>query len=92
MCDLSRRDLIRLLGGAAVWPRTARAEEARKIPRVSWIVLGSPAGSSADVFSYYDSFRAGLSDLGYVEGGNVTLLGKSADGVPERLPNLIDEL
>lgn len=43
-----------------------QAQQAGKIPRIGWIVLGSPAGSAADVFSYYDSFRAGLSELGYV--------------------------
>jgi putative tryptophan/tyrosine transport system substrate-binding protein len=86
-----RREFVTLLGGAAAWPLTARAQ-ARKIPRIGWIILGSPAGALPDVFSYYDSFRAGLRDLGYVEGGNVILVARSAEGVPERLPNLIDEL
>ena len=45
-----------------------------------------------DIFSYYDSFRAGLSDLGYVEGSNIVLIARSAEGIPERLPSLIDEL
>ena len=56
------------------------------------IILGSPAGGFADIFSYYDSFRAGLSDLGYVEGKNIILIARSALGVPEALPGLIDEL
>jgi hypothetical protein len=55
-------------------------------------VLGSPAGSAADVFSYYDSFRAGLSELGYVEDNNIILVARSAEGLPERLPRLVDEL
>jgi hypothetical protein len=42
------------------WPIAARAQEAGKIPRIGWIILGSHAGSVADVFSYYESFRAGL--------------------------------
>src|SRR3954468_3350412 len=42
--------------------------------------------------SYYDSFRAGLSDVGYVEGSNIILSARSAEGVPERLPSLVDEV
>jgi len=88
-----RREFITLVGGAAVaWPFAARAQQVEKIPRIGWIILGSPAGGVADVFSYYDSFRAGLSDLGYVEGSNILLVARSAEGIPERLPSLIDEL
>jgi putative ABC transport system substrate-binding protein len=42
--------------------------------------------------SYYDSFSGGLKDLGYVDGSNITLLARSALGVPEALPGLIEEL
>ena len=69
-----------------------QAQQAGKIPRIGWIVLGSPAGSAADVFSYYDSFRAGLSELGYVEDNNIILVARSAEGLPERLPRFVDEL
>ena len=69
-----------------------QAQQAGKIPRIGWIILGSPAGSDADVFSYYDSFRAGLGDVGYVEGSNIILVARSAEGLPERLPSLVDEL
>jgi putative ABC transport system substrate-binding protein len=89
---MRRREFIGLLGGAAAWPLAARAQQATKIPRVGWITLGSPAGGVADIFSYYDSFRAGLADLGYIEGSNIVLIPRSAQGVPERLHGLIDEL
>ena len=56
------------------------------------MILGSPPQVVPDIFSYYESFRAGLSDLGYNEGKNIVLVARSADGVPERLPSLIDEL
>jgi len=93
---MNRRAFISALGGAALapvstWPLAARAQ-VRKVPRIGWIILVSPVGALPDIFSYYDSFRAGLRDLGYVEGGNVVLVGRSAEGVPERLPGLIDEL
>ena len=90
---MKRREFITLAGGAIVaWPLVAGAQQAGKIPRIGWIILGSPAGSDADVFSYYDSFRGGLGDVGYVEGSNIVLVARSAEGVPERLPSLVDEL
>jgi putative ABC transport system substrate-binding protein len=80
MSEMKRREFIALLAGAvAAWPPAARAQT-RKTPRIGWIILGSPAGALSDVFSYYDSFRTGLRDLGYVEGNNVTLVARSAEG------------
>src|SRR3981189_1365853 len=90
---MRRREFIAVLGGAATaWPLRASAQPAEKIPRIGWIILGSPAGGFTDIFSYYDSFRAGLKDLGYIDGSNITLLARSAMGVPEALPGLIEEL
>jgi putative tryptophan/tyrosine transport system substrate-binding protein len=90
---MRRREFIGILGAAAaVWPLGARAQHAQKIPRIGWIILGSPAGGFADIFSYYDSFSGGLKDLGYVDGSNIALLARSALGVPEALPGLIEEL
>src|SRR6478752_9031166 len=75
--SMRRRTFLGLVGGAtatALWPLATLAQPAGKIPRIGWIILGSPAGSVADIFSYYDSFRAGLGDVGYVEGGNIALV------------------
>src|ERR1700733_12116139 len=89
---MRRREFMTALGSvAAAWPLRARAQPA-KIPRIGWVILGSPAGGFADIFSYFDSFRAGLSDLGYVEGKNIILIARSALGVPEALPGLLDEM
>src|SRR3954469_4088857 len=93
--SMRRRKFLGLVGGAtatAFWPLATPAQQAGKIPRIGWIILGSPTGSVADIFSYYDSFRAGLGDAGYVEGSNIILVARSAEGVPERLPGLVDEL
>lgn len=90
---MRRREFITALGGAATaWPLLVDAQPAGKIPHIGWIILGSPSGGFADIFSYYDSFRAGLGDLGYLEGKNIILIARSALGVPEALPGLIDEL
>ena len=90
---MKRRRFIALLTGAAAsLPFVARGQRIEKVPRIGWIILGSPAGAVADIFSYYDSFRAGLRELGYIEGKTMVLVARSADGVPERLPGLIDEV
>src|SRR5262245_8544853 len=89
---MRRRELIVFLGSAAMWPLAARAQQAKKLPRIGWIILGSPSGVVPDIFSYYDSFRTGLNDLGCVEGSSIILVARSAEGVPERLPSQIDEL
>ena len=89
---MRRRDAIALIGSVAVCPASAFGQQANRVPRIGWIILGSPTGTHPDIFSYYDSFHAGLQDLGYVEGTNLTILSKDAEGVPERLPKLIDEL
>src|SRR6476620_5840300 len=89
---MRRRHAIALIGGAAVRPAVAFGQQRGATPRIGWIILGSPAGRHQDVFSYYDSFRAGLRDLRYVEGSNIAIFPKNAEGVPERLPGLIDEL
>jgi putative ABC transport system substrate-binding protein len=89
---MRRREALVFIGSVAVCPASAFAQQLNKVPRIGWIILGSPAGTHPDIFSYYDSFRAGLHDLGYVEGANLTISSKDAEGVPERLPKLIDEL
>lgn len=89
---MRRRDAIALIGSVAVCPASAFGQQANRVPRIGWIILGSPTGTHPDIFSYYDSFHVGLQDLGYVEGTNLTILSKDAEGVPERLPKLIDEL
>jgi putative tryptophan/tyrosine transport system substrate-binding protein len=89
---MRRRDALALIGSVAVFPAGALGQQSNKEPRIGWIILGSPAGAQPDIFSYYDSFRAGLHDLGYDEGVSLTISAKDAQGVPERLPKLIDEL
>ena len=90
---MQRREFMAVLAGAATWPGTARAQQQiKKVPRVGWVILGSPAGGVTDIFSYYDSFHSGLTDLGYVDGKNITLVRRSAEGAPDQLPRLIDEL
>jgi putative tryptophan/tyrosine transport system substrate-binding protein len=83
-----RREFITLLGGAAVWPLAAQAQQSPARPIVGVLAPQSQAASARNV----DAFRKGLRDLGYVEGRNITLEIRYGDGLPERLPQLAAEL
>lgn len=86
---MRRRDFISLFGGMAVGlPRAARAQQARKPPTIGFLGAISPTGFAKQLAG----FRQGLRDLGYVEGVNVIVEYRWADGDYARLPNLATEL
>ena len=86
---MRRREFITLLGGAAAaWPLAARAQQAGKIYRIG-ILETIPASRNA---ANLDALRKGLRDLGYVEGRNLIIEYRSADGHAERFPDLASEL
>jgi len=86
---MDRRDVIGTLGGAlVVAPFFARAQPAAGRFTIGMLGIGSPASSGTT----YDAFYAVMSDLGYVEGRNVSYERRWADGQPDRLPALAAEL
>src|SRR6266700_4120282 len=85
---MKRREFIGLVGGAVGWPIGARAQQAGKIYRIG-ILEPTPAARNA---ANLDALRKGLRELGYVEGRNLVIEYRSADGRAERFPDLASEL
>jgi len=87
MFDLRRRELITLLGAAAAWPLSARAQQPGK-PVIGYL-------DSASLETRRDliiAFQRGLKEVGYVDGQNVAIDYRWAEGQYDRLPTLAAEL
>ena len=89
MFDMRRREFITLLGGAAAaWPLAARAQQPGKMARIGFLGSATAAGSAESV----KALRAGLRDFGHVEGRNIVIEFRWAEGKYDRLSDLVAEL
>ncbi len=84
---MKRREFITLLGGAATWPLMALAQQA-PAPLIGFLSSRSP-GESAGVVA---AFRQGMREIGFIEGQNLAIAFRWAEGHYGRLPALAAEL
>ena len=84
---MQRRELITVLGGAAMtWPLASRAQQ-------TMLVIGLLSGTALEPVAHLmEAFRRGLKETGFVEGQNVVIEYRSADGDYGRLPALAADL
>ena len=82
---MKRRGFITLAGGALVWATAARAQQVKRVSRIG-LLLPPPRNSEVD------AFLVALRGLGWVEGENVHVEYRDADGDDNRLPALAAEL
>lgn len=88
---MRRRALLAILGAAAVaWPLGVRAQQQAKVWRVGFLAL--PQRPAALESSRYGAFAQGMRELGYVDGDNLVIEYRFADGKAERLSNMVAEL
>jgi len=86
---MRKRGIIVLLVGLALaWVHLSEAQQPKKVPRIGVLWLYSPAIASP----FAEAFRHGLRGLGYVEGHNIALEERWAEGRLDRLPSLAAEL
>jgi putative ABC transport system substrate-binding protein len=84
-----RREFIKVIVGSAIaaWPPLGSAQQP-KAPRVGWLVTGSPTSHRFSLAAFQD----GLKALGYVEGQNISIEYRWAEGNLSRLPELSKDL
>ena len=86
---MGRREFIAALGGVIIpWPLGAIAQQQSTIPKVGYVFSFMPSEDAR----LWEACRQGLRELGYIEGGNISIEARWADGNHKRLPDLVGDL
>ena len=85
---ISRRTFIATTVGMATWPAAPAAQEAKQLARIGWL---SPVSASTSAH-IQETLRRRLQGLGWVEGRNLAIESRYAEGDAARLPELASEL
>src|SRR5436305_12563477 len=85
---MRRREFIAGLGSVATWPLAARAQQTGKVSRIGYLGTSAPSLEG----HVLDAFRQKLRDLGHIEGENIAIEYRWAEGQDVRLPELAAEL
>jgi putative ABC transport system substrate-binding protein len=86
--QLKRREFVTLIGSVAAWPITARAQRAKKPAQIGFLGTSSPSLEHHLV----DAFRQKLRELGHIEGEDIVIEYRWADGQDDQLPSLAADL
>jgi putative ABC transport system substrate-binding protein len=84
---MRRRTFIAILGAAAAWPVSARAQKTARMPRLGVLLYSTPQDDPQA-----RALEEGLRDLGYIDGQNISIEYRFAEGKVERLPDLAADL
>ena len=85
---MQRRAVLASALGSAVWPQASMAQGGGRMARIGWVT----AQREASLAPYVATFRAGLADLGRVEGRNLAIEFRYGNDVVERVPELVEDL
>jgi putative tryptophan/tyrosine transport system substrate-binding protein len=84
---MKRREFITVLGGAAAWPLAVQAQQTAKLPTIGFLGSGTPSAYSQWVAAFVQRLR----ELGRVEGRNIAIEDRWAEGRNERYPEIAAE-
>jgi ABC-type uncharacterized transport system substrate-binding protein len=87
MFDRMRREFIGLLGGAAAWPLTVRAQQSEKLRTIGFLGANTPSAQSR----WTAAFVQRLRELGWIEGRNLVIEYRWAEGRFDRSPDIVAE-
>ena len=85
---MKRREFLSIVVGAATWPTIAHSQQAPRVSRIGWLT----AQRQASLAPFIEAFRGSLTDLGRIEGKNLSIEFRYGDDDIGRVPELAAQL